>query len=75
MYKSITTLQVTFFDFNQSYGMQLDKSSEWISLAAQIDWDTYEKMYAKLFPSRHGHPEKPLRIALCTLIIQKRKRL
>jgi IS5 family transposase len=75
MYKSISTHQITFFDFNQSCGMQLDESNEWISLAAQIDWDAYEKMYAKLFPSRRGHPAKPLRMALGALIIQKRKRL
>jgi IS5 family transposase len=75
MYKSITTHQVSFSDFNQSCGMQLDESNEWISLATQIDWDAYEKMYAKLFPSRRGHPAKPLRMDLGALIIQKRKRL
>lgn len=36
-----------------------------------IPWDTIEKEYAKLFPSRTGMPAKPLRMALGALLIQK----
>lgn len=36
-----------------------------------IPWDTIEKEYAKLFPSRTGMPAKPLRMALGSLLIQK----
>ena len=36
-----------------------------------IPWDTIEKEYAKLFPSKTGMPAKPLRMALGSLLIQK----
>ncbi len=67
--------QITFFDFNQSCGMQLDKNNEWVLLGDRIDWNSLEEKYAAMFPSPSGHPAKPLRMALGTLIIQKRKKL
>ena len=75
MYKTVTEHQITFFDFNQSCGMQLEEKNEWVVLSTRIDWSALEKLYASLFPSHKGHPAKPLRMALGALIIQKRKKL
>ena len=75
MYKKQKTYQVSFFDFNQAYGLQLDKNNEWIHLSTRIDWDRLEEDYAKNFPSHTGRPAKPLRMALGALIIQKRMNL
>ena len=75
MYKKQTEHQISFFDFNQSCGMQLDASNEWVRLADRIPWETIEERYAAFFPSHTGRPAKPLRVALGALIIQKRKNL
>ena len=74
MYK-VTNHQITFFDFNQSCGMQLDEKNEWVVLADSIDWDRWEREYAKKFESPKGNPAKPLRMALGALLVQKRKGL
>lgn len=75
MYKKTTSHQFTFFDFNQSCGMQLDENNEWIKLSEVLQWDQYEMLYAEMFPSIKGNPAKPLRMALGALIIQKKKNL
>lgn len=77
MYKSTRNepRQISFFDFNQSCGMQLDQNNEWIQLSKRIPWDEAEIIYAANFPSRTGHPAIPLRVALGAYIIQKRKGL
>ena len=74
MYK-IADNQISFFDFNQSCGIQLDEKNEWVLLANHIDWPKWEKKYAEFFPSEKGNPAKPLRMALGALLIQKRKKL
>lgn len=75
MYKAVSSHQITFDDFNQSCGMQLDKRNGWCRLADAFDWAGAEALYAKMFPSRKGHPAFPLRMALGALVIQKRMRL
>ena len=75
MYRSPKDRQITLFDFNQTCGMQLDCSNEWIILADKINWASMEEKYSAMFPSSTGHPAKPLRMALGALIIQKRKKL
>lgn len=75
MYKTLMEHQITFFDFNQSCGMQLDENNEWVRLSEIINWSVLEKTYAEMFPSPKGNPAKPLRMALGALIIQKRKKL
>lgn len=72
MYKKQDTCQVSFFDFNQAYGLELDEDNEWIHIASRIKWDELEEIYAKQFLSHEGRPAKPLRMALGALIIQKR---
>ena len=63
--------QLSFTDFNQPQGLQMNPENRWIRKAEMIPWDTIEKEYAKLFPSRTGMPAKPLRMALGSLLIQK----
>ena len=75
MYKTDKGHQISFFDFNQSCGMQLDPNNEWIILAERIPWDSCEELYAGMFPSNTGRPALPVRIALGSLIIKQRKHL
>lgn len=63
--------QLSFTDFNQPQGLQMNPENRWIRKAEMIPWDTIEKEYAKLFPSKTGMPAKPLRMALGSLLIQK----
>ena len=63
--------QLSFTDFNQAQGLQMNPENRWIKKAEMIPWDTIEKEYAKLFPSKTGMPAKPLRMALGSLLIQK----
>ena len=73
MYKFNDDNQISFLDFNQSCGMQLDPENEWVKLADRIPWDRAEQMYAVMFPSATGRPAAPLRMALGSLIIKQRK--
>lgn len=75
MYKITVNHQISFFDFNQSCGMQLDMDNEWVRRADQIDWKSLESLYAEMFPSHTGHPAKPFRMAFGAIIIQKKKQL
>ena len=75
MYKFNDDNQISFFDFNQSCGMQLDPENEWVKLADRIPWDRAEQMYAAMFQSDTGRPAAPLRMALGSLIIKQRKDL
>ena len=59
MYKTVIGHQITFFDFNQSCGMQLDEKNEWVVLSTRIDWDALEKLYASLFPSHRDTRRNP----------------
>ena len=74
MYKFKREKQISFTDFNQPQGMQMNPDNRWVKKAAMIPWDTIEAEYAKLFPSHTGMPAKPLRMALGSLLIQKQYR-
>lgn len=77
MYRAQNSYQTTFFDFNQSCGIQLDSQNEWVLLADKMNWVQMESdtRYAENFPSKRGRPAKPFRMVLGSLIIQKRKNL
>lgn len=72
MYPMSNDQQITFEDFNQAFGMNFSRNNEWYLLAKKIDWESIEKTYSQNFPSRRGHPAFSARIALGSLIIQKR---
>lgn len=71
MYKISKSHQVSFADFNQPLGFQLNPNNRWVKQASLIPWADIEKKYAKLFPSSTGTVAKPLRMALGSLLIQK----
>ena len=76
MYKmSENYAQISFFDFNQSCGMQLDTENDWIKRAEMIPWKKLEAIYAKQFPANVGNVATPLRMVLGSLIIQTKKQL
>ncbi len=70
MYKSVDQVQITFIDFNQPFGLEMNPENRWIKMADKIPWGHFEKKYAALFPSDTGNVAKPLRMALGSLIIQ-----
>lgn len=72
MYRPLDKLQHSFFDFNQPLGMHMNPKNRWIRLADRTPWDVFEEKYAELFPSNTGNVAKPLRMALGSLIIQKK---
>ena len=72
MYKPVDKLQHSFLDFNQPLGLKMNPENRWIRLADSIPWDELERKYADLFPSDTGNVAKPLRMALGSLIIQKK---
>ena len=74
MYKFDKEKQISFTDFNQPQGLQMNPENRWVKKAEMIPWDTIEEEYAKLFPSHTGMPAKPLRMALGSLLIQKQYR-
>ena len=51
MYKFKREKQISFTDFNQPLGFQMNPDNRWVKKAAMIPWDTIEAEYAKLFPS------------------------
>lgn len=69
MYK-ISSKQITFEDFNQPVGMQLDSKNRWIKKAELVPWDEIEVEYAKLFKGVRGQIAKPARLVLGALLIQ-----
>jgi len=71
MYKFSGERQISFTDFNQPHGLNMNPENRWIKKAEMIPRDTIETEYAKLFPSHTGMPAKPLRMALGSLLIQK----
>ena len=66
--------QLSFTDFNQPLGLQMNPNNRWVKKAEMIPWGTIEAEYAKLFPSHTGMPAKPLRMALGSLLIRKQYR-
>ncbi|MBP5509913.1 MAG: IS5 family transposase [Kiritimatiellae bacterium] len=75
MYKAEKSVQMTFEDFNQSYGMKLNVKDEWIVVANSINWAAVEEKYMEFFPSKRGRPALNARMALGALIIQHKAKL
>ncbi len=74
MYKSTETehLQLSFFQFNASCGMQLDGKNEWIKDANRLPWKVWESQYSAIFSTTTGNVAKPSRMVIGSLIIQQR---
>lgn len=72
MYKKDRNRQYCITDFDQPMGMKLDTENRWVKKSETIPWNDIEDRYAELFPSNTGMPAKPLRMALGSLLIQKK---
>lgn len=70
MYKRAESRQITFEDFNQPMGLEMNPENRWVKMAELINWFELEEKYASLFTSDTGNVAKPLRMALGSLIIQ-----
>lgn len=70
MYK-FKSKQISFSDFGQPVGMEMNPENRWIKKADSIPWGEIELKYAKLFANRRGNVAKPLHLALGALIIQQ----
>lgn len=74
MYKSTDydQLQISFFHFNSSCGMALDKENEWVKNGNRLPWKAWEVPYAAMFTGTNGQVAKPCRMVLGSFIIQLR---
>ena len=63
--------QITLFQFGQSAGLELDPENRWVKMAHKIDWDKIENKYCHLYCSDNGAPAKPIRLAICSLLIKQ----
>lgn len=72
MYKFGRNHQFKLTDFNMPAGLKLNMENRWVLYADMIPWDAIEEKYAELFPGKTGMPAKPLRLALGSLLIQKK---
>ncbi|SFC88039.1 hypothetical protein SAMN02910406_02561, partial [Ruminococcus albus] len=50
MYKFKKEKQISFTDFNQPLGLQMNPDNRWVKKAEMIPWETIEAEYARLFP-------------------------
>lgn len=70
MYKCTDNTQSNFLSFNQPIGLHMNPENRWVKMADAIPWEIFEKKYSRLFQGKNGCVEKPLRLALGSLIIQ-----
>jgi len=63
--------QISLFEFGQSAGLTLDPENRWVKMAMKVDWDKIEDKYCGQFCPDNGAPAKPVRLAVCSLLIQK----
>jgi hypothetical protein len=63
--------QISLFEFGQSAGIMLDPENRWIKMAHKINWDKIEDRYCHLYCPDNGAPAKPIRLAICALLIKQ----
>ena len=62
--------QISLFEFGQKAGITLDPKNRWVKMAGLINWDEIEDKYCGQFCQDNGAPAKPVRLAICALLIQ-----
>jgi len=62
--------QITLCEFGQSAGMELNPENRWVKMSHKVDWDKIEDKYCVQFCQDNGAPAKPIRLAICALLIQ-----
>ncbi len=68
-YSSSYTNQLEFFEASLPFGGKLNTNNRWIKMAAQVDWEKFEKIYAKTFATI-GRPGKDARLVIGALIVK-----
>jgi len=63
--------QISLFEFGQSAGLELDPKNRWVKMARKVDWDKIEDKYCHIYCPDNGAPAKPIRLALCALLIKQ----
>ena len=63
--------QISLFQFGQSAGLELDPENRWVKMAHKVDWDKIEDKYCHLYCTNNGAPAKPIRLAVCSLLIKQ----
>jgi len=63
--------QISVFEFGQRAGMELDPENRWVKMAGKVDWDKIEDKYCGQFCPDNGAPAKPVRLAICALLIKQ----
>ena len=58
MYKFHRNQQMSFTDFNQPAGMQMDPENRWVKKAASIPWYDIEIKICRAVPERDRHAGK-----------------
>ncbi len=71
MYKYSSTYinQLEFFETSLPFGGKLNSNNRWIKMAARVDWEKFEKIYAKTFATI-GRPGKDARLVIGALILK-----
>ena len=65
--------QISLFEDETLFGgVKLDSSNQWVELGKKIPWASVEKRYAETFTSNTGNPGLSCRMAVGSLLIQKR---
>jgi len=63
--------QISLFQFGQKAGLELDPKNRWVKMAHKINWDKIEDKYCHLYCPDNGAPAKPIRLAICALLIKQ----
>jgi hypothetical protein len=63
--------QISLFQFGQTAGMELEPKNRWVKMAHKVDWDKIEDKYCHLYCPDNGARAKPIRLAVCALIIKQ----
>jgi hypothetical protein len=63
--------QISLFHFGQSAGLTLDPENRWVKMAHGANWDRIEEKYCHIYCQDNGAPAKPIRLAICSLLIKQ----
>lgn len=54
MYKKPDKDVMTFMDFDQPMGLEMDSEYRWVKLVELVPWEEFEEKYSALFPGTTG---------------------
>jgi len=63
--------QISLFQFGQASGLELDPKNRWVKMADNVDWDKIEDKYCHIYCPDNGAPAKPVRLAICAMLIKQ----